>query len=278
MNSRHRPIATAVLCFVLIGIGLSSRRAVQAEPQPATKPLRLRVLSYNIHHGEGVDRRLDLERIARVINSVEPDVVALQEVDQKTGRTGKVDQPAELSRLTGMKVVFGRNIDFEGGGYGNAVLSKLPFERHKNHHLPSFDQGEQRGVLAVELRPEGTDETILFLCTHLDHRAADRERLASAKAINEFVRRRPDVPALLAGDLNAVPDSRVLETFRKEWTAVADQEQPTVPVAEPKRQIDYILIRPRHRWKVIEVRVLDEAVASDHRAIFSVLELVPAAK
>jgi len=108
---------------------------------------RLRVLSYNIHHGEGVDHKLDLQRIAGVIKSVNPDLVALQEVDKGTQRANRVDQPVELARLTGMKVVFGGNIRYEGGDYGNAVLSRLPIKRHKNHLLPLFDDGElpQRG-------------------------------------------------------------------------------------------------------------------------------------
>jgi endonuclease/exonuclease/phosphatase family metal-dependent hydrolase len=241
----------------------------------ADKPLRLRVLCYNIHHGEGVDRRLDLDRIARVIQSVSPDVVALQEVDNITQRTGRVDQPAELARLTGMQVVFDKNIEFQGGEYGNAVLSKVPIVRHRNVHLPCFDDGEQRGVLIVELKPEGGDETILFLNTHLDHRTADGERFASAQRINELIRESPDVPAILAGDLNATADSRVLRAFAEQWSVAGTKELPTVPVGQPKRQIDFILFRPKNRWQVAEVRVLDEAVASDHRAIFAVLDLVP---
>src|SRR5688500_1044104 len=82
--------------------------AVVTEAEP------LRVLCYNIHHGEGTDGELELERIARVIRSENPDVAALQEVDQNTQRTGNVDQPAELARLTAMQVVFGKNIGFEG--------------------------------------------------------------------------------------------------------------------------------------------------------------------
>jgi hypothetical protein len=117
---------------------------------PAGGHLRLRVLSYNIHHGEGVDRKLDLPRIASVTKSVKPDLVALQEVDQGTERTVRVDQPAELARLTGLNVVFGGNIRCQGGDYGNAVLSRLPISRHKNHLLPRFDDGEQGGVLQVE--------------------------------------------------------------------------------------------------------------------------------
>ena len=238
------------------------------------QPPQIRVLSYNIHHGEGVDGKLDLERIARVIADVAPDVVALQEVDRKTQRTERVDQPAELARLTNMEALFEKNIDYQGGEYGNALLSKLPIIKHENIHLPCFDNGEQRGVLSVELELPGAEQPILFLATHLDHRSKDTERLASAQKINELVRARGDVAAILAGDLNATPDSAVLKTFRAAWQQANESELPTVPVSQARRQIDYILFRPKARWRTVEVRVLPEAVASDHRAIFAVLELL----
>src|SRR5687767_4786600 len=88
----------------------------------AAEPLKLRVLSYNIHHAEGVDRKLDVERIGQVILSVKPDLVALQEVDQKVKRSQGIDQPIELARLTKLQVVFGANIELQGGHYGNALL------------------------------------------------------------------------------------------------------------------------------------------------------------
>ncbi len=241
---------------------------------PVGGQLRLRVLSYNIHHGEGVDRQLDLPRIANVIKSVKPDLVALQEVDQGTERTNKVDQPAELARLTGMDIVFGGNIRYQGGDYGNAVLSRLPISRHNNHLLPRFDDGEQRGVLEVEVEMPGGYATLVFLATHLDHRAGDRERVASARAINELAADKTSWPAVLAGDLNDVPDSQTLREFEAMWTRANEKMLPTIPVDQPTRQIDFILFRPAERWKAIEVQVLDEAVASDHRAIFAVLELL----
>ena len=240
----------------------------------AAEPFRIRVLSYNIHHGEGVDRKLDLQRIAKVIQSVSPDVVALQEMDRKTERTGRVDQPAELARLTKMSVVFEENIRFQGGQYGNAVLSKIPIAKHKNVHLPLLNEGEQRGVLICELRPKPLAKPLLFLCTHLDHRSPNQERLASAKRINELLVERGGPLAILAGDLNATRDSRTLATFAKQWRIAHAKESPTVPVNQPQRQIDFILSHSASRWKTVEARVLDEAVASDHRAIFAVLELI----
>jgi endonuclease/exonuclease/phosphatase family metal-dependent hydrolase len=269
MKWHRRSVLLAVLLFTASVVG-EDRTTV-----PAGGHLRLRVLSYNIHHGEGVDRKLDLPRIASVIKSVKPDLVALQEVDQGTERTNKVDQPEELARLTGLNVVFGGNIRYQGGDYGNAVLSRLPISQHKNHLLPRFDDGEQRGVLQVEVDlPDGLGR-LRFLATHLDYRAGDRERIASAKAINELAADSKSRPAVLAGDLNDVPDSKTLQELETVWTRANDKVLPTIPVDQPNRQIDFILFRPAERWKTIEVQVLDEAVASDHRAIFAVLELLP---
>jgi endonuclease/exonuclease/phosphatase family metal-dependent hydrolase len=131
----------------------------------AAEPFRLRVLSYNIHHAEGVDRKLDVERIARVILSVKPDLVALQEVDQKVKRSQGIDQPAELARLTKMQVVFGANIELQGGHYGNALLSRFPIARHKNHLLPNIDASEQRGVIEAEITLPDSKQSLLLLAT-----------------------------------------------------------------------------------------------------------------
>lgn len=239
------------------------------------EPMTLRVLSYNIHHGEGIDGKLDLERIAKIISSVKPDLVALQEVDQKTSRTNEVDQPAELAKLTKMKVVFGPNIEFGGGKYGNAVLSRFPVKQSKNHALPNFADGEQRGVLEVALTLPDSDQTLKLFATHFDHRRDDRERIASARKVNELIQGNPSQSAILAGDLNDTIGSEALKILDRQWTRPNPEEMPTIPVTKPARQIDFILTRPANRWKVVEAKVLDEAVASDHRAILAVLQLLP---
>ncbi|HEY3237285.1 MAG TPA: endonuclease/exonuclease/phosphatase family protein, partial [Polyangiaceae bacterium] len=86
----------------------------------------LRLVTYNTHHGECVDGRFELERLAAIIRSLDPDLVGLQEVDNLTVRSGNVDQARVLGELTGMRHAFGRAMDFDGGEYGEAVLSRWP--------------------------------------------------------------------------------------------------------------------------------------------------------
>ena len=239
---------------------------------PAAEPVRLRVLSYNIHHGEGTDGELDLERIAQVINDARPDIVALQEVDIKTDRVGGIDEGAILARLTGMTYVPGENIDYQNGRYGNGVLVRGTVLHSQNHLLPP-SSAEQRGVLDLRFKKDKDSPEMRFLATHLDHRPADDERLASAAFINALVKE-DETPAILAGDLNDTPGSETLKRLGRQWSnPTAGKTLLTSPAGKPVRQIDYVLTRPGGAWRLVEARVLDEAVASDHRPIFVVLEL-----
>lgn len=252
--------ASFVLGLIVLLIGLS------AAPAAA----QLRVLSYNIHHAEGGDGELDLERIAGVIRSADADVVVLQEVDVQTERAEGLDQAAELARLTRMEFVFGSNLDFEGGNYGNAVLSRLPILDHTNHSLPNPDDTEPRGALEVAVLFE--QDTVTVISTHLDHQS-EQNRWASAERLNEIA---ADLafPGVLAGDINDVPTSETLSMLAEQWTnATADRTLPTSPASEPVRQIDYVMYHPAGQWSVIDTQVLEQPVASDHRPILAVLAL-----
>src|SRR5215203_4845815 len=82
--------------------------------------------------------------------------------------------------------------------------------------------------------------------------------------------------ALLAGDFNATPESPAMKSILMDWAdTAAGREFFTIPAGAPRRKIDYVLCRPAARWRVIETRALDEAVASDHRPVLAVLELQP---
>lgn len=248
--------------------------------QELRAPQRITVLSYNIHHGEGTDAKVDLERIAAVIRAAAPDLVALQEVDRVTRRTGGVNQAQELACLTGMQYLFGRTIDYQGGMYGNAVLSRLPVNGFANRALPFTPGREARGVAQVHLYSgpaEAGHALFRLFATHLDTSEADR--LKAVPALLEFAAEEPEMPTLLAGDLNALPDSAPMKLLAEGWqVAGAGESHPTFPAAAPDRQIDFILYRPADRWRVVEVKVLEEGLASDHRPILAVLELLPVAR
>ena len=240
----------------------------------AAETLDVRVMSYNIHHAAGVDGKLDVDRIAKVIASAKPDVVALQEVDQNCNRTGNVDQAAEIAGKLGFEFVFGQSIELPGGGYGNAILSRWKIKDSQVLQLPNPDQGEQRTVLQVTIEESETKGTFRVLATHFDHRRPKQTRTESA----EFVRKHvldhsPMMPTILTGDLNAEWSSSDLTPLHPAFQPTSKEAQPTVPVSEPARQIDFVAYRPSHHWTTTSSTILNEAVASDHRAIVAELKL-----
>ena len=247
--------------------------AASCLPSAADEPRQLRVLSYNIHHGAGVDGKLDLQRIADVIVKCKPDVVALQEVDKKTTRSGGVDQAAELGRLTNMRAEFGKAMDYAGGQYGVAILARHPLTDMHVHTLPFTEGREPRAALQAGVEADGDGPGFVLIATHLEH--ADRElRLAQAQALGDIVPQQ-DAVAFLVGDLNAVPGSPPINALLRRWTdASAKEPQPTWPADQPRVRIDYVLYRPATAWRVVASQVIDERVASDHRPLLVVLERV----
>ncbi|HWW87780.1 MAG TPA: endonuclease/exonuclease/phosphatase family protein [Vicinamibacterales bacterium] len=240
-----------------------------------TVPRTFRVLTYNIHHGEGTDGRVDLSRLAEVMRGVQPDIVALQEVDQGTERSGGVDQLAELGRLTDLHAAeFGKTMDYWGGRYGVAVLSRWPVSSTKNHPLPGSPDREPRTALTVQVEPAGERGPVLeFTSTHLDQGRDPENRLAQARSLNELLVRDEGQPTILAGDMNSRPDTEVMEIFEARWAvASAVDPSPTTPSGRPRSRVDHVLFRPVESWRVLESRVIDERLASDHRPVLVVLE------
>ncbi len=237
-------------------------------PAKPNQPQTLRVLCYNIHHGRGTDDEVDLLRIARIIRNADPDLVALQEVDMKTQRTGGVDQTAELSRLTGMEGRFGKAINYQGGEYGQAILSRYPLGEGKVYALPGAANQEIRIGFAMPLKIDGCKLT--FITTHLHHRMPE-VRLRQANKLNQLFTD-DDQLKILAGDMNALPDSEPIAQLTQQWTmANPDPKLLSYPSAKPSKQIDYILYRPVDAFRVQKAAVLDEPVASDHRPVLAVL-------
>jgi endonuclease/exonuclease/phosphatase family metal-dependent hydrolase len=215
----------------------------------------MRVVTFNIRHGAGLDRRVDLDRIARVIAASGAEVAGLQEVDRHYGpRSGFVDQPAYLADRLGMEVVFGANL---GDTFGNAVLSAHPIVRWQNVHLDGGDR-EQRGLLRAEIDAGGHRWPVYV--THLENEDA-AIRLDQARLVADLVGV-PDGRTALLADLNAEPGSPELRVLSR--NLVAAEHGPTFPAVWPCRRIDHVLCSADLR---VDAAVMRSITASDHRPV-----------
>lgn len=237
-------------------------------------PSTIRVLSYNILHGATMKGDFDLDLIAKVIKDCNADIVALQEVDYRTRRARGYDLATELGIRTGMAPLFARAMYYDGGEYGEAVLSKTTFLSTRNHPLPCTGNHEPRAALEVTtVLPSG--DTIAFIGTHLDHTGNEADRISQARQINRVLAG-IRYPVILAGDLNAVPGSKPIEFLEEYWNRPPFKEDtaPTFPSDNPSEKIDYIMYYPKERWKVISCEVICDTLASDHCAWLVTLELL----
>ncbi|MGE3178722.1 MAG: endonuclease/exonuclease/phosphatase family protein [Vicinamibacterales bacterium] len=248
-----------------------------AKAAPAPLVPEIRILTYNIHHGEGSDGVFDLPRLAGVIRSAAPDLVALQEVDEKTERSSGVSQVSELGRLTGLRPVFGEAMPFQGGGYGVAVLSRWPVLAVHNRPLPRLvPEREPRTALSVTVRPAAGFGDVTFTSTHFDFGRGNSRDL-QAQAINDMLVGDDETLSILAGDLNSGEDSDVVRIVRRHWREI-EVPGPTVMSRSGQLiyRLDWLFVRPASRWRVREARRLEELTASDHLPVLAVLEPVAA--
>jgi endonuclease/exonuclease/phosphatase family metal-dependent hydrolase len=237
-----------------------------APAQPARGRVRLHVMSYNIHVGVGMDKKLDLARIAEVIKSSRADIVGLQEVDRGVERTGRVDEIRELARLTGMDYAFAHNLDYQGGQYGVAVLSRFPILAIDHRRYANRRERERRGFIRVEVEVEG--RRLSFVTTHLDYQFLDGRVFETEQLLKglEDVRG----PLIVVGDFNEEPkggayDMMLKAGFADVWT---QETAPglTYPADRPTKRIDYIF----HRNLGNEVHAkatVPDTLASDHRPV-----------
>jgi endonuclease/exonuclease/phosphatase family metal-dependent hydrolase len=242
---------------------------------PAQKNnLRIRVMSYNIRHASppSAPSKIDLDTIAGIIKKQNPDILALQEVDVKTHRSGlSVDEANQLGSRTGMHAYFGKAIAFDGGEYGVAILSKYPVDTTILYRLPTIGDSEARVLLVANIRVE--NKTIAFACTHLDAGEEDEIRLLQVKTIGE-IQKGIKYPLILAGDLNAEAGGPVISYIDTIFKRSCTSNCPlTIPNDKPVSTIDYVAYRKTDPFKVVSHKVLNETYASDHLPLVAELEI-----
>ena len=198
----------------------------------------------------------------KTIAELEPDVIALQEVDNKTQRVDGVDIAAELGKRLKMNHVFGNALYYSGGQYGEAILSRFPLSAAKAHHLPYRFGNEPRTALEVRVKPDNGVPEFIFVGTHLCHQSEDT-RLEQTKELNKLFTVKNKLPIIVAGDLNARPDSKPMKVLLgKDW----------IDAVAPKSKIDYILLRKNDPWKIVKTMIVDEPVVSDHDPVLTILK------
>ena len=236
----------------------------------------MKVMSYNIQHGVGLDNQLSLERIATVIKESEAEIIALQEVDRYYGeRSNFEDQAQRLGELLHFHYRYGANLQFapaaghtEKQEYGTAILSKHPIIEAENSLLTSLGE-EQRGVLRAKIDVNGV--WLHIFNTHLgldtSGRIAQVQELIAITSAYQG-------PKVLVGDFNTNAASEELQLLVNQTDFVDNFQHvdhiPTYIGEEPQERIDYIFTSSDITF--CNQQVLD-CEGSDHLPIVSDLQV-----
>jgi endonuclease/exonuclease/phosphatase family metal-dependent hydrolase len=165
-------------------------------------PTTIRVATYNVHRCRGMDRRVSAERIAEVVERLNADVVAVQEIRRGDREvSAEADQARFLADALGYHLAFGENKLLRGAPYGNAIFSRLPIVFHENYDLTVRGQ-ERRGCLRSDVRtPHGTRLHVynVHLSTRYFARPRQARRLLSTEIVNHPAVRGPRI---VVGDFN----------------------------------------------------------------------------
>lgn len=261
-------IVSAALAYRVLGVyEFRSGECTALRPRKfaSTYLKRLVVMTYNIEGHASLLRADHIEEVAKTIRRYNPDVVAINEAHRRTWQARFGDHVEELSRRTGMNAVFGRSYTFLGGEFGNAVLTRGTIVKADVHKLPGT--GEPRSLLETVVRINGG--IVEMYVTHTTAWAsvnrATRDR--QLQCVNAHLRA-SGFPFVVAGDLNAPPESEEIARFlnRNVLQFVGDAKTPTHRLME--QRLDYILADPG--WTVRSARVLDDG-PSDHRPVLAEL-------
>lgn len=218
----------------------------------------LKLMSYNIKNANGMDNVCNFQRIANVINNASPDVVAIQEVDSMTNRSGQKYVLGEIAERTQMHGYFAPAIDYDGGKYGIGLLTKQVPLRLQTLPLPGRE--EARTLILAEF------VDYIYCCTHMS--LTEEDRMKSLELVKAFTSSSTK-PLFLAGDMNAEPESGFIKELQKDFQILSNPKQHTFPAPDPKETIDYIATLKQNAkgFAVISAKVINEPMASEHRPI-----------
>ncbi len=240
----------------------------------ATTGDTLRVMTYNIHHCNPPSKEaagtIELNTTASVISRENPDIVALQEVDVNTKRSGFIDQAQLLAQKLGMTAYFGKAINYDGGAYGVAILSKFALSNSALYPLPeTANPTSEDRVLAVSSINFRNGKTVYFASTHLDVTNAGNRDLQAAE-INRIASLQ-SAPFIVAGDMNADPQSNAIQILEQKFIRTCSSCDFTIPVSNPTKTIDHIAYSKGANITVRFTKAIQEKYASDHLPVITEL-------
>ncbi|MBS1747249.1 MAG: endonuclease/exonuclease/phosphatase family protein [Bacteroidetes bacterium] len=232
------------------------------------------VMTYNVHHCEppGKPGTIDVDAIASVIKKQKADVVALQEIDVNTKRSGNINEAALLAKKAGYpSFFFAKAMDFDGGQYGILILSKYLLSDTKAYQLPkdSVNGGEQRMLATGTVNLPG-GKSFLFGCTHLEA-YHENSRLLQVREICRIAGE-TDLPFIIAGDFNANEGSSVINILDKNFTRSCSNCPPTFWEDGETGAIDFIASKPKNVFKTLSHVVVQNKEASDHFPVVTVMK------
>jgi endonuclease/exonuclease/phosphatase family metal-dependent hydrolase len=306
MHATHIPLRGWPARALLAGMAACCvAHPALGQPRPDATPRSLRVMTYNIKHGQtnavctqpppapgppSADCNLDLAAAMEVVREHAPDIVGLQEVDRFWARSGHRDEPAELGAGTGLEHrCYAANLDHGPDShsklphqYGTVILSRFPILECGNTLLPRTGDHEQRGLTRALIDVRGLPLQVFN--AHL-HTTSD-DRLLQTAEIGRALDVAPRGPKILLGDFNARPGdaelnpllARLQDAWSKSAGAAAGNPSgltsPALPSEPPRNRIDYIFVS-------LDIEVLRAYVpadartrlASDHLPVVSELRL-----
>lgn len=215
---------------------------------------------YNIHHGRGMDGVIDLARIAAVIKSRNPFICGLQEVDKATGRSGGVDQIEVIGKHVGMKAHFESAMPYDGGHYGEGLLTKGKVIKSGGFALSAPEGKEPRSAVYAQMEIDGL--RFWVFSTHLDHTDDKIRGDQMAEFSKKLTSLAGNEPTIAMGDFNLRNDSPAWGDWWSDWKSTV--VYPSDLSSATRRQIDYIFVRPASRWSWKNQWIDFGELASDH--------------
>ena len=227
--------------------------------------MKIKVMTFNIQHGRDfIKRDINLKLMADVIRKENADIIGLNEVRGKGSHVDYQEQAKIIADYLGYHYYFGKAITLPNGPYGNAIISKFPFEKVETIMIPDpLEKNED--VLCYETRciikASFSNPKLTVLVTHFG--LAQSEQNNALKAIiNEIDSLK--TPCVFMGDLNMEPSDDKITSIIQKLTDTAtkfSENKLSFPSIEPNRKIDYIFVS-----KDIDIIEADipQIVASDH--------------